>query len=613
MKKKFYPLLVVFCLFLIPLCAEETLQNAYGVAAHVSRSWENKYRERTFGILNDMNVRNVRTDFDWWGVEWPQGKWKFRHLDKMYEDAGKQNITILPILTGGVKWWKAFGELDKWQEYISHLVTRYQDKSPCWEVWNEPNQTNKYKPKADEYAALLQASYRKIKEINPELKVLYGGTDGVPLKYIEETFRLGAGNSFDIMNIHPYNKGGVPEETLLPQLASLRRLMKKYGIDRDIWITEIGDNTARNSGIYREPLTAAFKELGIVPARTVLTSIGFADSPGLDTAERFPKFKSVHRIRLNELKSLDPKKYPVLLPCKREAFRMNYIDDLRNYVKHGGTVIFPAGLPLYYDILPADYGSIRYAGYGWKYSSMLHIGWDTFWINRNSPTGILSTEAAEPFKEIIRNPVHRPTSRFLTGKHLKEKDQFIPLLYGINGDFRGVTAALYKLNSDLKGNVIAFTTLAAGESVTEQRQAEVLPRYFILAFSEGVKKVFWYNFRSFENKPGDPESHYGIMYKDLRPKPAYRAYKTLIELLPDGSTYPKLKQEGDVYTADWKRPDGSKVKAVWTAMDKHAYTFSLPSPLLKAVGCTGGEVKLPVNGTIVRVTASPAIVYFLMK
>lgn len=600
-------------LLLLTLHAEETLQNAYGVAAHVSRSWENRYRERTFEILNEMNIRNVRTDFDWWGVEWPQGNWKFQHLDKMYESAGKQNITILPILTGGVKWWHAFGELEKWQDYVSRLVRRYQSKSPYWEVWNEPNQTYQHKPKAGEYAALLRASYQTIKEINPELKVLYGGTDGVPLNYIEETFRNGAKDSFDIINVHPYHKGGVPEETLLPQLASLRKLMNAYGVDRDIWITEVGDNTALNPDIYREPLAAAFKEIGIDPARTVLTSIDFADSPGLDTAIRFPKFKSVHRIGLSDLKSLKPKEYPVLLPCKREAFNMEYLDDLRNYVKHGGTVIFPAGLPLYYNILPAKYGAVRYAGNGWRYSSMLHIGWDTFWINKNCPTKILSTEAAEPFKEIITNPVHRPTSRFLTDRYLKENDRFIPLLYGINGEFRGVTAALYKMNSDLKGNVIVFTTLAAGDSITEQRQAEVLPRYFILAFSGGVKKVFWYNFRSFENSPGNPESHYGIMRKDLRPKPAYYAYKTLVELLPDGSTYPTMKQDGAVYTADWKRPDGVKVRAVWTAMDRLPYTFSLPSPLRKAVGFTGKEVSIPVSGSIVRMTASPEVTYFLLQ
>lgn len=592
--------------------AEETLQDAYGVISHVSRPGEDKLMPKNFEIVNRLGIRFVRTDFDWWRVENPQGQWHFGHLDTMYAEAGKRHIEILPILTGGVKWWN-FSELEKWQEYIGKLVTRYRTKSPYWEVWNEPNQPFRWKPKAAEYAALLKSAHETIKSIDPQLKVLYGGTDGVPLKYIEETFRHGAKDAFDIMNVHPYNKGGVPEENLAERLAALRRLMKKYGIDRDIWITEFGDTTASNSGLYREPLAAAFREIGIDPAVTELAVLGLADSPGLDTAERFPKFKSLHRIEPDELKKLDPKRYPILLPAKGEAFDMNHFNELRDYVRKGGTVIFPAGLPLYYNIVPADYGLTRYEGTGWKYSSALHIGWQTFWTAKGTPTKILSTEAAAPFKAVIANPVHVPTSRFLTDQFLKGNDKFIPLLYGINGEFRGVTAALYRLDSDLKGNLIVFTSLGAGQSITERRQAEVLPRYFIIAFSQGVKKVFWYSLRSWENTPGNPEAHYGILHRNHTPKPAYDAFRLLTGMLPDGSTVPVLKQEGRVYTASWKRPDGAKVFAVWTAMDELPYQFPAPSAPFKRVSLSGKETTVSPEKGMIRITASAQITYFISR
>lgn len=54
-----------------------------------------------------------------------------------------------------------------------------------------------------------------------------------------------------------------------------------------------------------------------------------------------------------------------------------------------------------------------------------------------------------------------------------------------------------------------------------------------------------------------------MVHKDLSPKPAYYAYKTLIRMLPNGSTRPVLTVKDGIYKAEWKRPDGIKVAAYW--------------------------------------------------
>ena len=51
---------------------------------------------------------------------------------------------------------------------------------------------------------------------------------------------------------------GTPE-LLIRDLKDLKALMKKYRIDKPIWITEVGWSTARSSAFYRQVLPAVFR------------------------------------------------------------------------------------------------------------------------------------------------------------------------------------------------------------------------------------------------------------------------------------------------------------------------------------------------------------------
>lgn len=95
-------------------------------------------------------------------------------------------------------------------------------------------------------------------------------------------------------------------------------------------------------------------------------------------------------------------------------------------------------------------------------------------------------------------------------------------------------------------------------------QARRLPRIYLIAFAYGINKVYWYETRAEEKNPYDMEHHFGLLHADLTPKPAYYAYKTLIEKCPDKSTRPKLKIVGENYLASWVTPKGKKVWAAWS-------------------------------------------------
>lgn len=98
---------------------------------------------------------------------------------------------------------------------------------------------------------------------------------------------------------------------------------------------------------------------------------------------------------------------------------------------------------------------------------------------------------------------------------------------------------------------------------TEEEQAFRLPKLFLIAFSCGVDKVFWYSHRSAELTASEKEYFFGITHADFCPKPAFKTYKTLIKMCPNGSSRPRMKIIDDYYFVRWETPDNKYIAALW--------------------------------------------------
>lgn len=547
------------------------IDNPYGVCAHVSHG---EFRivpsDQYFPALRNAGVNWVRTDFDWASVEKREGEWNYNHLDDLVVLSKNESIDILPILNYSVPWARpAWKNLDKWSEYVQRTVSRYSDDLRFWEVWNEQNYSfwDDDKPDAANYAILLKRTYEEIKKIDPELTVLYGGTSGVPLSFIAESLRSGAGDYFDVMNVHPYNWDGVPED-MISQIQRLRRVMTQYGVGhKPIWITEVGWSTARPKMVDPAIMTAVFKEVGVDPSQESLTLVKeLCTTPvGRNYVDGLPKFQGIKEISFEQIKKLEVKNNPVLIPTMNEAFPAGFIPDLIDYVKRGGTILLPSGLPFYYDLELDDDGEYRRKHQiNERYMKDFHIGWETWWTHRHVPSKATWRNISDRFSGGGR-PESGKSVRFLHDRNLAPGDEFIPIVEAGDDTYDGVIAAIYKLNSDLKGNVIVFTDADKMETVSEEKQGEMLPRTYLVSLASGVDKVFWYNFRSGEWSQDEREAHFGIVRKNLEPKPAFRAFQVLTALIPSGSTVPMLGKIGNVYQASWTRPDGVNIWAFWTA------------------------------------------------
>ena len=222
---------------------------------HWHHSWNNyKYNEetlkKTVKILKDLGISFVRFDFLWDDIEPRPGEFQFRKYDFLVDLLTENQIRILGILDYSASWaapdWNyPPAKIGDFLSFVSVVITRYKDKVKYWEVWNEPDSPFYWKPQDDmkTYSELLKHTYRLAKKIDPSCKVLLGGLIPPGIYALQNIYRNGGKDYFDIINIHPFVNPLYPNriKTVAVMHKNLKRIMDKFNdSDKKIWFTELG-------------------------------------------------------------------------------------------------------------------------------------------------------------------------------------------------------------------------------------------------------------------------------------------------------------------------------------------------------------------------------------
>jgi len=600
----------------------------YGVCAHVTRGGESQIQTNEFRLMQEAGIAWARSDFDWSGIQrTPGGEWNFSALDAVIANAEKAGVQMLPILGYNVSFASpSCKNLDRWTNYVHAIASRYRSRLPVLEVWNEENIPGFWKdPDATNHLALLRATYETVKAVDPGLSVAVGGFAGVPTNFIERLYQAGAKSCFDIMNIHPYGQPSAPESYLEERFAGLKAVMAKYGdADKPLWITEIGWPTQvqRMSapGTIRAGLQVA------KPNKKGAWRIAVLDDPAFGNGHaapsdailntELPDESRVQRLTfdalLATLASYDVD--AVLLPFS-ETFPSDGFDKLVDYVRRGGILIKCGGMPFWDPMTrDADGRWVKAKAYGEPFRDRLRIGVEAWWYKKGVVPEEMPVTFVGPAAGVPEPKDGIKAERFLTPNGLKAGDRFVPLLSGTHNGYTGTAAAVYCFNSDLKGAVIASALFERGQQGSnEAQQAKVLPRALLLAYRLGTARTFWYEFQAPEHDDLDPESHFGILHRDLSPKPAYRAYKTLAAQRPAGSTpldRPWKSDDGALYYPQWTLPDGRPAGAVWAYKKPGLYKLTFSVGGLALTSHTGAPVGTQWSGNACILPLTDALVYF---
>jgi len=241
----------------------------YGVNEDPVWNWDTHTDELTqfAEMLKQTHCGSIRIPIRWRVVEPTKGKWDFSVIDRVVQMI-PDDIQILgtflsvPEWASGVDpkkvegWFDTYPpkDLSDWECYVSQTVQNYKHRIKHWEIWNEENGVDFFRPLPDAkaYTELLKVAYKAAKTADPDCVVVLGGLqmNGIipnpwskvkVSDYLEDLYEAGAGQFFDVCNIHPYVLPSEGAGYMMKLIQDTLSLMARYGdSEKPLWITEVG-------------------------------------------------------------------------------------------------------------------------------------------------------------------------------------------------------------------------------------------------------------------------------------------------------------------------------------------------------------------------------------
>ena len=226
-------------------------------------------------MIKDLGCRFVRDDFLWCFTETEKDKVvippNYEKTINAFYDAGiEMNLLFLygnQFHDEGNAPYTDEGRA-AYAKYCVTVLKHFGKKIRHCEIWNEYNLFGGFNPAGappETYAEMLKTAYTEIKKECPYVEITAGVTCSPHTYWIKRMLDAGAYDYCDAISLHPYcqptypddGQGNVEENTRL-----FSNLIKKYGPEKPVWISEIGWTTsADENGASREDQAASLTRL----------------------------------------------------------------------------------------------------------------------------------------------------------------------------------------------------------------------------------------------------------------------------------------------------------------------------------------------------------------
>jgi hypothetical protein len=196
----------------------------------------------------------VREDIHWYRIQPDAATWDWSYTDAAMRELLTRGIQIVGVL-GHPPGWATPEPTDdpagfsfyppdptQFAAFAGAVAQRYGRYIHHWEVWNEPDNPQFWKPAPDPaaYASLLKQASLAIHRADPDAQVLIGGVNPFNTEFLRDVAAAGAWDSFEILALHPYVDPATPEDgNLASALDGAWTLAAQLGA-KPIWVTEIG-------------------------------------------------------------------------------------------------------------------------------------------------------------------------------------------------------------------------------------------------------------------------------------------------------------------------------------------------------------------------------------
>lgn len=228
--------------------------------------------EQAWPVLEDLGVKWARVQTGWARTEKTPGVYDFAWLDEIVDkliargvapwlsfsygnpvytkDMNTAQDGMPPCNVGCDEFGVGFPPIKTeeervgWQNYVAAVTKHFKDRVDHYEIWNEPDLTSFWKcgPKAADYAQLVKLASKKIKEVQPEAKVIGGaiawGMTVWSVKFLEDCMRAGMYEDVDIITYHGYKS--IPERHSTQEAPAFTQVINKYKPELKYWQGEAG-------------------------------------------------------------------------------------------------------------------------------------------------------------------------------------------------------------------------------------------------------------------------------------------------------------------------------------------------------------------------------------
>lgn len=210
----------------------------------------------------EIGVKWTRLHASWDEIEKESGQYDWSETDQAFEAVLKAGITPFVTLDGSnplyvdsvtyddPKLAEIYGyssrpptanpeAMEAWLQFTEAVIERYKGQIQYWEIWNEPNHRKYWGgvPDGHDYGKLVNATAKRIRQLQPDAKIIAGSTAGIDPTFIDDFLSEDNAQRVDIITYHNY--GSVPEERIY-RAVNLWEVINRYNSDLQLWQGECG-------------------------------------------------------------------------------------------------------------------------------------------------------------------------------------------------------------------------------------------------------------------------------------------------------------------------------------------------------------------------------------
>lgn len=224
----------------------------------------NGHNNLYYPLLRQLGVSMSRVDADWPMLEKPEGHWNWYHIDNLIQESKDNGVLLFAIIGYNPEWLKFPAgkgtDHQKFLNYVRQTVNHFKDSIFYWDLWNEPQYT--WTGSKEEFGQLMYQAYQIIKEIQPNATVNFNAFpfEGTMHGYTLDNLKpLNGKLPFDTLGVHPYSRPKSPDEIdYFFHMTEMKKWINENAPDRELWISELGWETANDAQGVSELLQAAY-------------------------------------------------------------------------------------------------------------------------------------------------------------------------------------------------------------------------------------------------------------------------------------------------------------------------------------------------------------------